>query len=220
MDKLLKAILVACDVTNTKMDDESVKFIHTKLVKYGDDAIKAIEKATEHVEYKLTLASIMKHLPKTGEHPDAELAWAHVPKTETDTAYVTSAMLGAMDAAQPLYDQGDEVAARMAFKAAYSELIKTTEPDFFFSGGYGMDYETKQQTKTAAIEKARQYGWLTEEKATRLLTSIGSPGTSTGLPVLSVASTSEPTKTPQKVSECLSETAMKALEKSKKLLNG
>lgn len=55
--------------------------------------------------------------------PGAEQAWAMLPHSESQTVVWTDEMNAAWAAAKPLLDEGERVAARMAFKETYAALI-------------------------------------------------------------------------------------------------
>lgn len=57
----------------------------------------------------------------------AEEAWAMIPKDEGTSAVVTDEMLRAWGVAQELYDDGDRIGARMAFKDAYTRLTEQSK---------------------------------------------------------------------------------------------
>lgn len=56
--------------------------------------------------------------------PTADEAWARIPRDEGSTVVWTEEMAIAMSSAQPLLDEGDQIAARMAFKAHYDRLVE------------------------------------------------------------------------------------------------
>lgn len=55
-----------------------------------------------------------------GQRPGPDEAWAMVPKDEGTSAVVTEEMLAAFSVAATLIHEGDRIAARMAFKDAYT----------------------------------------------------------------------------------------------------
>lgn len=55
--------------------------------------------------------------------PTAEEAWAAIPRDEMTSAVMTTEMADAMHVAQPLLNEGDQVAARMAFKDSYNRIV-------------------------------------------------------------------------------------------------
>lgn len=55
--------------------------------------------------------------------PGADEAWAMIPKDEQSSVVMTEEMAEALGIARPLLDDGDKVAARMAFKEAYARIV-------------------------------------------------------------------------------------------------
>lgn len=55
--------------------------------------------------------------------PGADEAWAMIPRDEYTSAVMTEEIAEAYGIAKPLLDDGDQVAARMAFKEAYVRIV-------------------------------------------------------------------------------------------------
>lgn len=55
--------------------------------------------------------------------PGADEAWAMIPRDEHASVVITDEMAEAMQFATPLLNEGDQVAARMAFKQAYERIV-------------------------------------------------------------------------------------------------
>ena len=109
-------------------------------------------------------AEIIQHIPSAqkNNHVGAEEAWAIAEEAmnEYSTVVLTNEILEAKVICQDLYDSGDKVGARMAFKDAYNRIIKTAQPPRWkVSEGY--DKARKQD----AIRNALALGRLTQEKA-------------------------------------------------------
>lgn len=68
------------------------------------------------------LAQIQRAEASDGR-PGADEAWAMMPRSEAETVVWTEEMAEAMNAARPLLAEGDQVAARMAFREAYNRLV-------------------------------------------------------------------------------------------------
>jgi len=56
--------------------------------------------------------------------PGVDEAWAMIPRDECVSAVITEEMAEAYGIAKPLLDDGDQVAARMAFKDAYGRIVE------------------------------------------------------------------------------------------------
>jgi len=56
--------------------------------------------------------------------PGVDEAWAMIPRDECVSAVITEEMAESYGIAKPLLDDGDQVAARMAFKDAYGRIVE------------------------------------------------------------------------------------------------
>lgn len=100
----------------------------------------------------------------------AEEAWAMYPHDEASSAVITNEMAEAMHIAQPLLSEGDRIAARMAFKEAYTRIVAQNKlngvaPKWFASLGHS------KEGRELAIKDAVAKGRLTQDHATSLLPS-------------------------------------------------
>lgn len=100
--------------------------------------------------------------------PGADEAWAMIPRDEFTSAVMTEEMAEALHIAQPLLDEGDQVAARMAFKEAYARIVDANKrngikPKWFPSLGHD-----KEGREVVLVEAVR-LGRLGVEHAAKLL---------------------------------------------------
>lgn len=90
------------------------------------------------------------------------------PHDETSSAVITDEMAEAMRVAMPLFDDGDKIGARMAFKDAYTRIIAHNKmagvPARWFPS-LGTDREGRE----LAISHAVQLGRISQEHASGLL---------------------------------------------------
>lgn len=101
-------------------------------------------------------------------HLAADEAWAMIPRDEATSAVMTEEMAEAMGIAQPLLDEGDQVAARMAFKAAYERITDANKragvkPKWFPSLGHD------KSGREAVLQQAVRLGRLTAPHVAGLL---------------------------------------------------
>ncbi|WP_412021520.1 hypothetical protein [Burkholderia cepacia] len=97
-----------------------------------DAVLRAISCHVASSEFAPTPAALLKHLPKMSDgRPDANEAWAIALRSrdERDTVVWTQECAEAFAVATPVLDGGDEVGARMAFKAAYERLVERNRAD-------------------------------------------------------------------------------------------
>ena len=69
-------------------------------------------------------ADIIGRIQALDGRPGVEEAWSMIPRDERTTAVVTTEMMVALGVAQSLLDEGDQVAARMAFREAYQSAVQ------------------------------------------------------------------------------------------------
>lgn len=98
----------------------------------------------------------------------ADEAWALYPHNEQSSAVITNEMAEAMNVAQPLINEGDKIAARMAFKEAYARIVARNKsaginPQWFASLGHD------QQGREVALKQAVSLGRITSNHAENLL---------------------------------------------------
>jgi hypothetical protein len=104
--------------------------------------------------------------------PSADEAWAMIPKDEAKSVVWTDEMAEAMGIAQPLINQGDNIAARMAFKSAYERIVESNrasgiKPKWLAS--LGQD----KAGRDPVLEEAVRLGRLDAEHVKTLVVSAG-----------------------------------------------
>lgn len=74
-------------------------------------------------------------------HPSSDEAWAIALKAmdENETVTWTNEIMYAWERCRPVYEDGDKVGARMAFKAVYEGLDLSGRPDWIVSEGFDKD---------------------------------------------------------------------------------
>lgn len=105
---------------------------------------------------------------KPDGRPGADEAWAMIPRDEYASCVMTEEMAHALRVAQPLLNEGDQVAARMAFKESYARLVDAAKragtPVKWFPS-LGQDKEARE----ACLAEAVRLGRLGAEHAIGLL---------------------------------------------------
>lgn len=134
---------------------------------YPDGVLMAA--VTRHIQsssFKPQLNDILKacDAQTDGGWLGVEEAWALMPKHESESAMLTDEIAQAIAVATPLIEQGDRVAARMAFKDAYTRLVERAklegrQPRYFPS------YGTDKHGAVAMLAKAVQVGQIPLERA-------------------------------------------------------
>ena len=122
-----------------------------------------------------TPADILDRCPSRNlGHPDPETAWNLVPKSETDTAYVTAQMMAGLAACQDSLDRGDLIGARMAFLETYRRELQqarqrreSARP--WLSRACGLTYEQSESASRRALEQAAAIGLMPHPSSTPML---------------------------------------------------
>lgn len=123
MSELLEALAVLAEVTGTEWSKPTVQVIERELRAYPErDVLQGIRRCQLELRGRVALADILDRMPC--QHPGVEQAWGLVSKvmrSEAVSICWTDEMREAYGAAAPLAD--DLVAARMAFKECYVQLV-------------------------------------------------------------------------------------------------
>lgn len=112
------------------------------------------------------LDAIEANCPDT--RPGADEAWSMIPRDEYSSVVMTEEMAEAYGIAKPLLDEGDQVAARMAFKEAYARIVDANKrdgvmPKWFPSLG------SEKEGRDAALITAVRLGRISADHAAGLL---------------------------------------------------
>lgn len=115
-----------------------------------------------------TPGSVLQMLrPKDNSRPGAEEAWSIAVKAcdESETVMMTNEIAQAWGVAQPIFNLGDEVGARMAFKECYTRLTTSPEAPAKWWPSPGTDPHKRE----TALSEARRQGLLPAPQIETLL---------------------------------------------------
>lgn len=99
-------------------------FYGVTLKDWPDEVARAVvNHCANTMTFRPSRAELIGALQSQDGRPGPEEAWGMIPKSESETAVWTSEMAEASAASQPLLDDGDKIAARMAFKERYVQLV-------------------------------------------------------------------------------------------------
>ena len=142
-------------------DAEILDVWWTKLEPYPVEAVAAaFAKHLDVSRFAPTPAEILEHLPRRGdERPEVDEAWAIAIRAadERDTVVWTTEIAEAWQIARPVF-HGDEIGARMAFKAAYARIVERNRglnvaPQWLVSQGH--DAARREEIVTQAVREGR-----------------------------------------------------------------
>lgn len=126
-------------------------------------------------------ADLLAKAPKTVPTlPTADAAWAIAVRSfnEKDTVVWTQEIASARMACMPVWETGDKVGARMAFKASYdailAQLPAVSIPKWQISAG------SDPQARLDAVEQAQAAGLISPQQAHKLIPHYLKPITSEG----------------------------------------
>lgn len=141
------------------------------------DVKRALDKHTDTSRFAPVPADIIALLPSLEvKRLAADEAWplALASNDEAATVWLTDEILSAFDAARDLVADGDEIAGRMAFKAAYTRITEAnrasgTAPNVIRSPG------ADRTTDAAADQRAIALGFITAAQVERQYPALSGP---------------------------------------------
>lgn len=136
-EALTKALIVTAEVLGHELSTAGAELMVHELAGYDSKALEAaLRRCTRELRGRLRLADILERIP--GRHLGPEEAWALCPRSEAETVVWTDEIAQAFRVARPLIEDGDMVAARMAFREAYARICaeSTSTPSWLVSLGH------------------------------------------------------------------------------------
>lgn len=165
--QLMEAIAVTAELTGTNLSEIAARVMTQDLMQYPvEQVLGALVKCRRELKGNLRIAEIIDRLDDG--RPGANEAWAMIPKNESDSVVWTREMAESFGVALPLIDDGDHIAARMAFIETYK--VKCAESrnngvPVKWEPSLGFDINGREHVLIEAVEKGR----LTREHVAGLL---------------------------------------------------
>ena len=172
MQQLLEYLAATAESMDKQLSPMSLAMMADDLKEYDENIVITALRNLRREQGKFTLGAIIKNIELL--QPDgrlgAEEAWALYPHNEADSAVITDEMAQAMQAAQPLLQEGDKIAARMSFKEAYNRIttqnkMNGVKPKWFLSLGH------RKEGRDIVIAEAVRLGRLTQDHAITIAAS-------------------------------------------------
>ncbi|MHB8408950.1 MAG: hypothetical protein ACYDHY_12805 [Acidiferrobacterales bacterium] len=164
---LLKALQLTAELTQTEISLEATRVMVADLEAYPEAQVfGALLRCRRELRTRLTIADIVSRLDDGRPGPDE--AWARIPRGEEDTVVWSDEMAAAFGIASPLLAAGDQIAARMAFREAYSREVtqaRAEQKPAIWRVSLGSDREGRE----GPIREAVARGWISPEMATKFL---------------------------------------------------
>lgn len=154
-EEIAKAVVVAAEVLGHELSPVAAGAMARELAGFESTQVSAaLRRCVRELRGRLTLADILQRMPN--QHPGAEEAWALCPRDEAQTVVWTDAIAEAFGVARPLLQEGDHVAARMAFRETYNRIVAESHgatPKWWPSIGH--DVHGRARPLLAAAESGR-----------------------------------------------------------------
>jgi hypothetical protein len=175
--ELLKAIAVTAELTGTELTKAGLQVMEADLAKYpADKVFEALTRCRHELTGRLSLASIIDRIDDG--RPKADEAWGIALQSMADegaTVVINDDISEAIAASRPIYEEGDEVGARMAFRATYERVTRDRKglPVNWWPS-LGTDPNRREHVLLEAVVKGRlgesqAYGLLPPPKENQLL---------------------------------------------------
>lgn len=123
-EALVKLVVATAEVMGAELSLDGARLMCEDLAQYPEHQVAgALKRCRKELRSgaRFTLGEIVARIDDG--RPGPEEAWGMYPRGEGDTAVVTTDMQVAMRHAWPLLQDGDHVAARMAFREAYQRIV-------------------------------------------------------------------------------------------------
>lgn len=156
-ESLVKAVVATAELMGTELTIDGARMFCADLADYPEPMVlNALRKCRREVTGRLTLAAVVSRLDDG--RPGADEAWAMIPRDEYRSVVWTDEMATAYGVAAPLLAEGDQVAARMAFREAYQAAVSRArdanrQPTWHPSLGW--DPAGREAVLRDAVEKGR-----------------------------------------------------------------
>ena len=163
-EALLKAMIATAEVMGGEIKPTAAVLMVDDLAGYSlESCLVSLKRCRQEVSGRLTLAAIIERLSVADGRPTANEAWALALKAmdESETVVLNNEISQAMDYARDIFNAGDEIGARMAFRDSYERIAKEarengTAVNWWPSLGHDV---TRRE---AAIQKAISLGKLSQ----------------------------------------------------------
>lgn len=170
MEQLVKMLAATAELMGAQLSGPALSVMAKDFSSYDVNLIEHALKNVRLNHTRFSPAAIQKEIEAL--HPDgrpgADEAWAMIPSNEYVSIVWNDEIIAAYNICKPLANEGDLVAARMAFKQAYDRLVAQNKmdgilPKWQVSLGYG------QEGREEAVKRAVQMRRITPEQAQILL---------------------------------------------------
>lgn len=170
-EQLIQAVAVTAELCGRTFSPAAAAVFVEDLSRYPEtQVLGALRRCRREVRGVLTVQDVVSRLDDG--RPGADEAWAMVPKDESGSVVWCEEMAQAYGVCMPLLDEGDAVAARMAFKEAYNRLVAAAR-DAGTPVRWTVSLGHDERARDAALQDAVAHGRLSYEHAQRIAPKLG-----------------------------------------------
>lgn len=151
-----KALTVTAEILQQQFSSSALMVMAEDLEVYGLEPVKSALARVRRECSRLTLQAIIERIDDG--RPNVEEAWAMLPRNESQTIVWTEEMAAAYGVCSPLLADGEKVAARMAFKEAYTTLLAQARAQVKpakWSATLGSDKAGREEALKLAVETGK-----------------------------------------------------------------
>lgn len=171
--ELLQAVAVTAELCGRTFSEPAARVFVQDLSGFPEHAvIKALARCRREVKGVLTIQDVVSRIDDG--RPGVEEAWAQMPFDESQSVVWSEEMAQAFGVARGLLEDGERVAARMAFKEAYIRLVGESRDagrPVSWSPSLGFDKGGQESVLADAVAKGR----LSYEHARELSPMLPAP---------------------------------------------
>lgn len=158
-EQVLMAIHATAEILGYEVKPNAAVVMLGDLSGYSFNSVmSALSRCRKELSGKLTLVSIIDRISGADGRPSANEAWSYALRSmdESETVVINDDISKALSVATPIYNAGDKIGARMAFKDAYDRCVmeareRGDSPNWWASLGH--DKNRREPVIRDAIEK-------------------------------------------------------------------
>lgn len=154
---LVEAITLTSEVCGLPLSPAAAEMLAKDLAGFSETAVlAALARCRIELQGPLKTSDIIVRIDDG--RPDAEEAWAMMPKSEASSVVWTDEMAQAWGIAAPLLQVGDVAAARMAFTESYTKAVlraRITRKPAQWTPSLGNDAASRERALLEAVQKKR-----------------------------------------------------------------
>lgn len=171
--ELIQAIAVTAELCGREVSPAAARVLLADLEGFPEDQVMgSLKRCRREVRGALTVQDIVSRLDDGRPGPDE--AWAMIPQDEARSTVWTEEMSLAFGIALPLLIDGERVAARFAFREAYTKLVGEAR-DARRPVAWSPSLGTDQQGREVALRDAVDKGRMSLERAQAIAPALPAP---------------------------------------------